>query len=112
MGCPDLAWRGRKVAVFVDGDMWHGNPAEPTKRGRASWAEVFPTRTEWWLAKIERNIERDRAVDAELARSGWRVLRLWESEVLADPVTSAAKVLSLLDRQTAKHSHSSGSSNA
>lgn len=96
VGCPDLVNRSRRVAVFVDGDMWHGNPAEPARRGRASFAELFPTRTEWWIAKIERNRARDAEVTAALTEAGYRVIRLWERDVLADPEAAAAPVLAAL----------------
>jgi DNA mismatch endonuclease (patch repair protein) len=91
-GRPDVVNRTRRVAVFVDGDMWHGNPAEPTRRGRCSFAELFPSRTEWWVHKIERNIARDREVTATLTKQGYTVIRLWESDVLADPTRAAARV--------------------
>lgn len=93
LGHPDLVNRSRKIAVFVDGDMWHGNPTEPARRGRASFAELFPTRTDWWLAKIERNKARDAYVTAALQDAGYRVIRLWERDVLADPQAAAALVL-------------------
>ena len=84
-GCPDLVVRSRKVAVFVDGDLWHGNPAEWHRRGHENMADMFPNRTEWWVAKIEKNVRRDREVDSELRDRGWNVVRLWASDVLADP---------------------------
>jgi DNA mismatch endonuclease (patch repair protein) len=95
-GRPDLVVRSRKVAVFVDGDLWHGNPAEWERRGRASMADMFPTRTDWWVAKIERNVERDRTVNRQLQDRGWRVVRLWASEVLADPDAAAIVVVNAL----------------
>ena len=91
-GRPDLVVRSRKLAVFVDGDMWHGNPAEWRRRGRANLADMFPNRTSWWVAKIERTIARDRAVDRELRDRGWRVLRFWASEIMADPSGPADEV--------------------
>lgn len=90
-GHPDLVIRSRRLAVFVDGDMWHGN--EHRRRGLASLADLFPTRTDWWVAKIERNMQRDQEVNARLAADGWRVVRLWESEVLSDPQRAADRVL-------------------
>lgn len=90
-GRPDIVNRTRRLAVFVDGDMWHGN--EHRRRGLASLAELFPTRTEWWVAKIEANMRRDRDVTSALLRQGWTVVRLWESEVLADPALAAQRVL-------------------
>lgn len=95
-GCPDLVNRSRKVAVFVDGDMWHGNPAEPARRGRNSFAELFPTRTDWWVAKIERNKARDVHVTAALTDAGYTVIRVWERDVLTDPDAAAAPVFKAL----------------
>ena len=96
VGCPDLVNRSRKVAVFVDGDMWHGNPAEVVRRGRSSLAELFPTRTDWWVAKIERTMRRDEYVTAALTDAGYRVIRLWEHDVLTDAEAAAAPVLQAL----------------
>lgn len=98
-GHPDLVVRSRKVAVFVDGDLWHGNPEEWQRRGRTSLADLFPSRTSWWVAKIERNIQRDRDVDRELQTRGWRVMRLWASDVMADPDAAADIVLTALRDQ-------------
>jgi DNA mismatch endonuclease, patch repair protein len=70
VGKPDLAWIGRRLAVFVDGAFWHGHPAH-------YWGQSGP----FWDAKIQRNRERDRAVDKELAGTGWTVIRFWDFEV-------------------------------
>lgn len=96
-GRPDLVIRSRRLAVFVDGDLWHGNPEEVRRRGRASLAELFPTRTEWWVAKIERTMARDREVTEALRAGGWTVVRLWEHDVLRDPGGSAATVRRALE---------------
>lgn len=98
IGCPDIVVRTRKVAVFVDGDMWHGNPAEWERRGRDSLADMFPNRTEWWVRKIENNIRRDREVDRALTERGWLVVRLWASDIFADPDGTARRVLQALHR--------------
>jgi DNA mismatch endonuclease, patch repair protein len=92
IGHPDLVSRKARLAVFVDGDFWHGNSWR--LRGLPSLAAQFPNRTEWWVAKITRTMERDRAVTAELERRGWTVLRFWESQVFADPAGCAERVLS------------------
>jgi DNA mismatch endonuclease (patch repair protein) len=91
-GRPDLVIRSRRLAVFVDGDLWHGNPEEIRRRGRDSLADLFPTRTDWWVAKIERTVARDREVTEALEGSGWTVIRLWEHDVLRDPSGSAETV--------------------
>ena len=95
-GKPDLAFPGRRVAVFVDGDLWHGNSWRV--RGLASLEAQFPTRTEWWVAKITRNMERDEEVNAQLAAAGWTVLRFWESDTLADPNAVARQIASRIRR--------------
>jgi DNA mismatch endonuclease (patch repair protein) len=71
-GSPDIAYMGRKVAIFVDGCFWHRCPVcyrEPS------------TNTEFWRLKMDRNVNRDRNVDSELAGLGWTVLRFWEHEI-------------------------------
>ena len=95
-GHPDMVVRRRKVAVFIDGDLWHGNPDEWRRRGRASLADLFPSRTAWWVEKIERNMRRDREVDRQLGERGWRVLRIWASDVMADPDAAARVVMTAL----------------
>ncbi len=78
-GRPDFVFVGLRVAVFVDGDFWHGNPREWRRRGCQRLEDLFPTRTEWWAAKIRRNVERDRAVNREL-----RTARLARCELLGE----------------------------
>lgn len=100
IGCPDIVVRTRKVAVFVDGDMWHGNPAEWERRGRNSLADMFPNRTEWWVRKIENKVRRDREMDHALTESGWLVVRLWASDILDDFEGMAGRVLQALHRSS------------
>lgn len=69
-GRPDLAWIGKRVAVFVDGAFWHGHPDY-------YWGQSGP----FWDRKIERNRARDRRVDEELSDAGWIVVRIWDFEV-------------------------------
>lgn len=93
-GHPDLVFVGARVAVFIDGDFWHGHAWR--LRGMRSLKEMFPTRTEWWVNKIRRNVERDREVERKLRSQGWTVLRFWESDVQKDPdrvVRKIAKVV-------------------
>jgi DNA mismatch endonuclease (patch repair protein) len=97
-GRPDLVWRGRRIAVFVDGDMWHGNSAAWKARGLSSLEGMFPNRTQWWVAKLRRTQARDAEVNAVLGREGWVVIRVWESEVLADVGAVADRVLSAFHR--------------
>ncbi len=69
-GRPDLAWLGRRVAVFVDGAFWHGHPDY-------YWGQSG----KFWDEKIARNRARDVQINAELAKCGWCVVRLWDFEV-------------------------------
>ena len=79
-GKPDIVIRRAQTVIFCDGDFWHGRhwTIRRAKLARGSNAK-------YWIAKIEANIERDRRVTRELRRSGWRVIRVWETDVLADP---------------------------
>jgi DNA mismatch endonuclease (patch repair protein) len=85
-GKPDLAFGRSRLAVFVDGGFWHGHPSK-----------YWPGRTSpYWDTKIARNIARDYRVNGELIALGWRVLRLWDFEVNANPSAAAEKVSDLL----------------
>lgn len=72
----DIAWPGRRLAVFVDGCYWHGCPEHADLRGCS----------QFWLDKIERNRARDAETNAALELAGWRVVRVWEHEPLAAAV--------------------------
>jgi DNA mismatch endonuclease (patch repair protein) len=95
-GHPDIVIRSLRLAVFVDGDMWHGNAWR--LRGLARLEDLFPTRTEWWAAKISRNMERDRQVSERLKEQGWSVVRLWESDVQRSARKAADFVESAIGR--------------
>ena len=71
-GAPDIAVPRKKMAVFIDGDFWHGWKFS-SRRGRLP--EVY------WQSKIAGNIHRDRARRAKLKRQGWKILRVWEHEI-------------------------------
>lgn len=93
-GRPDLVFFRYRVAVFVDGRLWHGHPSK------------YPARLNpVWLEKIRRNVERDRSVDAHLRLLGWRVVRIWDSELGRDPDAAVARVV----RELAEATPSSGS---
>jgi DNA mismatch endonuclease, patch repair protein len=93
-GHPDLVNRQRKIAVFVDGDFWHGNPKEWKRRGFDSMEAQFPERKRaLWTTKLKRNVQRDREVDATLTAAGWQVLRFWESEIQTNLDAIAAQII-------------------
>lgn len=74
-GKPDFALPGCKIAIFCDSNFWHGR-----NWGKAAKAE-FRTNKEFWIKKIERNIERDKEVNESLQNQGWTVIRFWEDEI-------------------------------
>jgi DNA mismatch endonuclease (patch repair protein) len=74
-GKPDFVFHEQRVCVFVDGCFWHGCPA-CYRRPASNRA--------YWDAKAQRNRTRDRRVNRELRKAGWRVLRIWEHELAAE----------------------------
>ena len=87
-GRPDIVFRRQRLAIFVDGDYWHG--------WRFScWADKLP---EYWYQKIAGNRKRDLANHRRLRRSGWVVMRIWEHEIRADLAGCARQVSSVLQR--------------
>lgn len=83
-GHPDIVFPGPRVVVFVDGDFWHGN--QWRLRGLTSLEEQFRAapHAAYWIPKIRRNMVRDGDATGRLEYDGWRVIRLWESDLKAD----------------------------
>ena len=73
-GHPDIAFIGKKVAVFVDSEFWHGFDWDNRKKD-------FKSHQEFWIPKIERNIQRDIEVNEKLKSEGWSVIRFWGKEI-------------------------------
>ena len=73
-GKPDIVFIGKKGAVFCDSEFWHGYNWEERKKD-------FKSRQEFWIPKIERNMERDAEVTAKLESEGWTVIRFWGNEI-------------------------------
>ena len=73
-GKPDIVFISKKIAVFCDSEFWHGYNWEERKGD-------FKSHQEFWIPKIERNIERDKEVTAKLESEGWTVLRFWGKEI-------------------------------
>lgn len=90
-GRPDIVFRGARVAVFCDGDFWHGRNWQERKR-KLSAGHNAP----YWLAKIERNIERDRERTAMLESAGWTVLRFWETDIVRDADAIARSIAAVV----------------
>ena len=73
-GKPDIVFKGKKIAIFCDSEFWHGYNWEERKKD-------FKSHQEFWIPKIERNMERDIEVTNKLESEGWTVLRFWGNEI-------------------------------
>ena len=76
-GRPDIAITKYKIAVFVDGEFWHGYDWEKRKND-------IKSNKEFWISKIERNMARDEEVNDYLTSHGWTVLRFWGKQIQKD----------------------------
>jgi len=82
-GKPDFVFRAKRVVIFVDGCFWHGCPRcyhRPKSHQK------------YWDAKVAANIQRDRRNRQRLRRQGWRVLRIWEHELVTSPANCVKKI--------------------
>ena len=84
-GKPDITFKALKLAIFVDSEFWHGKDWKKRKQDHKS-NQAF------WFAKIERNIERDKEVNAHLLEKGWKVLRFWGKEIEKNIDTCITKI--------------------
>ena len=91
-GHPDIAFIGKKVAVFCDSEFWHGYQWETQK-------ETIHTNREFWIPKIERNIQRDLEVTERLTAQGWIVLRFWGKEIKKKTSECADKIEAILEER-------------
>lgn len=94
-GRPDIVFRSARVAVFVDGDFWHGrNLVE--RLAKLERGHNAP----YWIAKIKRNVERDVERTSALEAAGWRVMRFWEKDVAKNADEIAARILECVGQRT------------
>ena len=84
-GTPDIAFIRKKIAIFCDSEFWHGYAWEIAQ-------DDFKSRREFWLPKIEKNIQRDKEVTEQLRSEGWIVLRFWGREIKKD-VSGCADII-------------------
>ena len=82
-GNPDFIIRNKRIAIFCDGDFWHGYDYNNRKK-------ELPL---FWKKKIETNIKRDKKNSLLLRRMGWKIIRLWEHKINNSPEKSINKVL-------------------
>ena len=90
VGKPDIALNKYKTVIFIDGEYWHGH----------NWKERKPkvkTNREFWIAKIERNMQRDTEVNSALEGLGYTVFRFWETEIKRELDRCLSEVISHLE---------------
>ncbi len=75
LGKPDIVFPTLKIAIFCDSEFWHGY----------GWGEErkkeFKSNEDFWIKKIERNMQRDAEVNISLEKEGWTVLRFWGKDI-------------------------------
>lgn len=98
LGKPDIAFPKQRVAIFIHGCFWHMHSCPAFK--------VPSTRTEFWMAKLTRNRERDTKLRAELEDTGWVILEVWECELSAKSADARlAQLLAQLKQAGVKSKH-------
>ncbi len=91
-GHPDIVFIGKKVAVFCDSEFWHGYNWETKK-------EEIKSHQDFWIPKIEKNIQRDIEVNQKLQSEGWLVIRFWGKEIKKDVSACADLVVKRLEER-------------
>lgn len=91
-GKPDIAFISSKVAIFCDGEFWHGYNWEERKND-------FKSNQDFWIPKIEKNMERDKLVTDKLTTAGWIVLRFSDKEIKKNPLHCLAVIENVLENR-------------
>ena len=108
-GKPDIVITKYKVCIFIDSEFFHGQylDSEEYQKTHRKYKTLrdqimHGNNPDFWIAKIERNIQHDKAVDASLSAMGWIVIRFWSKEVLHDPEACLAKVEEIISNISCK----------
>lgn len=92
IGRPDFTFRKMKVAIFCDSEFFHGKDWSIKKFS-------IKTNTNFWIRKIEKNIERDKIVNNTLLENGWYVLRFWGDDIKKNPELCVRRVTDILEER-------------
>lgn len=92
VGTPDFVLPKYKMVIFCDSAFWHGYKKMRTKR------HVFKSNIDFWTQKIRRNIEKDKEVNNQLRKEGWKVLRFWDFQI----ENNLAKCIATIHREVKK----------
>lgn len=91
IGNPDFVFPKQKLAIFCDGDFWHGYQFQKRRSNLA----------EYWVKKISGNIRRDKKVRRILEKSGWTVVRFWEHQIQNNTEPCVSKIQKIISKTTA-----------
>ena len=94
-GSPDIALTKQRIAIFVDGEFWHGEDWENRKK-------KLKSNREYWIEKIEENIERDKRNDTLLVEMGWIPLHFWEKDIKRNIQKCVDKIIDAVQIQFSK----------
>lgn len=89
-GKPDIAFPKHKIAIFIDGEFWHGKDFD-------QWKQKL---TPFWFSKISGNIQRDRSRSKLLKKAGWYPLRLWGKVIIRDPEKAFLKIVKFIEKNS------------
>ncbi len=92
IGRPDIVLKKYKTVIFIDGEYWHGHNWEERKK-------KIKTNRKFWIPKLERNMQRDKEVNKELERLGYKVFRFWEKDVKTELEVCLKKVIAHFENQ-------------
>jgi DNA mismatch endonuclease Vsr len=95
-GKPDFAYPEPRIAVFADSDFWHGYNWQNKKL-------EIKTNRDFWIKKIERNMQRDEEVTRRLKEQGWSVVRLWGHDISRQPEKCRSIIEEAVNRAQAKN---------
>lgn len=96
-GKPDIVFASARIAIFCDGDFWHGKDWDEKKQKLS-----VGNNPRYWIAKIEGNMTRDKKHTRALQSTGWTVLRFWESDILQNADRIARSIQPHIKRATAR----------
>jgi len=97
-GKPDIVFRSARVAVFCDGDFWHGRNWRTLRRSLSKG-----TNSAYWTAKNHHRMQRDLRQTKLLKTQGWQVIRVWEADVKRDPIATAKLVKDVVNSRPSFH---------
>jgi DNA mismatch endonuclease (patch repair protein) len=97
-GKPDIVFSRQKVAIFCDGDFWHGRHWSRLSRKLANGSN-----STYWIEKVRTNRARDRRTNALLRAEGWRVLRFWETDIHRDAEAIVLQIANILKDEVSKN---------